>query len=128
MKREGKPVIILGAGEPDFDTPDHVKQAAWQAIERGETKYTALDGTPELKAAIREKFAVKTASPTRWTRSPSPTGAKQISVQRHDGDARSRRRGDHPDALLDVLFGHRRDLPRANPVLIACDASSRASG
>ena len=36
MKREGKPVIILGAGEPDFDTPDHVKQAAWQAIERGQ--------------------------------------------------------------------------------------------
>lgn len=51
MKREGKPVIILGAGEPDFDTPDFVKDAACEAIKRGDTKYTALDGTPELKKA-----------------------------------------------------------------------------
>ncbi|QPC91697.1 pyridoxal phosphate-dependent aminotransferase [Mesorhizobium sp. INR15] len=56
MKRAGAPMIILGAGEPDFDTPDNVKQAACRAIERGDTKYTALDGTPELKQAIREKF------------------------------------------------------------------------
>ncbi|CDX25623.1 hypothetical protein MPL3356_60019 [Mesorhizobium plurifarium] len=46
MKREGLPVIILGAGEPDFDTPNHVKQAAKVAIDAGETKYTALDGSP----------------------------------------------------------------------------------
>ncbi|MEK1872857.1 MAG: aminotransferase class I/II-fold pyridoxal phosphate-dependent enzyme, partial [Rhizobium altiplani] len=56
MKRDGKPVIILGAGEPDFETPDHVKQAAWDAMQRGDTKYTALDGTPALKEAIRTKF------------------------------------------------------------------------
>ena len=55
MKKDGLPVIILGAGEPDFDTPDNVKAAAKAAIDRGETKYTALDGTPALKAAIIAK-------------------------------------------------------------------------
>jgi len=52
----GHDVIGLGAGEPDFDTPDNIKQAAISAIERGETKYTAVDGIPELKQAICEKF------------------------------------------------------------------------
>jgi aspartate aminotransferase len=52
----GHDVIGLGAGEPDFDTPDNVKQAAIKAIERGETKYTAVDGIPELKQAISAKF------------------------------------------------------------------------
>jgi len=56
LKREGRPVIVLGAGEPDFDTPDNVKAAAWKAIRAGQTKYTPLEGTPELKAAIVEKF------------------------------------------------------------------------
>ena len=49
MKREGLPVIVLGAGEPDFDTPANIKEAAKAAIDRGETKYTALDGSPDLK-------------------------------------------------------------------------------
>lgn len=56
LKAAGRDVIGLGAGEPDFDTPDNIKQAAIAAIERGETKYTAVDGTPDLKAAIVEKF------------------------------------------------------------------------
>jgi len=57
MKAAGFDVIGLGAGEPDFDTPDNIKQAAIEAIKRGETKYTAVDGIPELKQAISEKFA-----------------------------------------------------------------------
>jgi aspartate aminotransferase len=57
LKREGRDVIGLGAGEPDFDTPENVKQAAIAAIQRGETKYTDVDGLPELKAAIVAKFA-----------------------------------------------------------------------
>ena len=57
MRAEGRDVIGLGAGEPDFDTPDTIKAAAVAAIERGETKYTAVDGIPELKEAIRAKFA-----------------------------------------------------------------------
>ncbi len=56
LKAAGRDVISLGAGEPDFDTPDNIKEAAIEAIRRGETKYTAVDGIPELKAAIVEKF------------------------------------------------------------------------
>ena len=57
LKRQGIDVIGLGAGEPDFDTPDFVKDAAIQAIRDGRTKYTQVDGTPELKQAIAAKFA-----------------------------------------------------------------------
>jgi aspartate aminotransferase len=57
LKRQGRDVIGLGAGEPDFDTPENVKEAAIAAIRRGETKYTDVDGLPELKAAVSAKFA-----------------------------------------------------------------------
>lgn len=56
LKAAGRDVIGLGAGEPDFDTPDHIKQAAAEAIARGETKYTAVAGTLELRQAICAKF------------------------------------------------------------------------
>ncbi len=56
LKAAGRDVIGLGAGEPDFDTPDHIKQAAAEAITRGETKYTAVAGTLELRRAICAKF------------------------------------------------------------------------
>jgi aspartate aminotransferase len=57
LKALGRDIIGLGAGEPDFDTPEHIKEAAIAAIRRGETKYTAVDGTPELKRAVAQKFA-----------------------------------------------------------------------
>ena len=56
LKEKGVDVISLGAGEPDFDTPDNVKEAAIRAINSGDTKYTAVDGTPKLKEAIINKF------------------------------------------------------------------------
>jgi aspartate aminotransferase len=56
LRAEGRDVIGLGAGEPDFDTPQHIKDAAIFAINNGQTKYTAVDGTPELKSAIIDKF------------------------------------------------------------------------
>lgn len=56
LKASGKDIIALGAGEPDFDTPAHIKAAGIDAIQRGFTKYTAVDGTPELKQAIISKF------------------------------------------------------------------------
>lgn len=56
LKAAGEDIIGLGAGEPDFDTPAHIKQAAIAAIDAGDTKYTAVDGTPELKAAVARKF------------------------------------------------------------------------
>ena len=57
LRAEGKDIIGLGAGEPDFDTPDHIKQAAVKALDKGQTKYTAVDGTAELKNAIIKKFS-----------------------------------------------------------------------
>ena len=56
LKAAGRDVIGLGAGEPDFDTPENIKEAAIRAIREGKTKYTAVDGIPELKAAIAAKF------------------------------------------------------------------------
>ena len=56
LRAEGKDIIGLGAGEPDFDTPEHIKQAAVDAIAGGKTRYTAVDGTPELKQAVINKF------------------------------------------------------------------------
>jgi aspartate aminotransferase len=56
LKAQGKDIIGLGAGEPDFDTPEHIKAAAIEAIHKGFTKYTAVDGTPSLKKAIIAKF------------------------------------------------------------------------
>ena len=56
LKAAGKDVIGLGAGEPDFDTPDNIKDAAIKAIKDGDTKYTTVDGTKALKEAIVKKF------------------------------------------------------------------------
>ena len=57
LRAAGRDIISLGAGEPDFDTPQHIKDAAQKAIVDGQTKYTAVDGTTELKNAIQQKFA-----------------------------------------------------------------------
>jgi len=78
MKREGHPVIVLGAGEPDFDTPDNIKHAAKAAIDAGETKYTALDGTPALKKAIVAKFSRENHIDYTPDEITVATGAKQI--------------------------------------------------
>jgi len=56
LKAEGRDIVSLGVGEPDFDTPEHIKQAAIAAIQRGFTKYTAVSGTPSLKQAVIDKF------------------------------------------------------------------------
>ena len=56
LRAEGKDVIGLGTGEPDFDTPEHIKQAAIRALQDGYTKYTPVDGIPQLKQAIADKF------------------------------------------------------------------------
>ncbi|MBV1875416.1 MAG: aminotransferase class I/II-fold pyridoxal phosphate-dependent enzyme, partial [Cycloclasticus sp.] len=56
LRAAGQDIIGLGAGEPDFDTPEHIKQAARDAINAGKTKYTAVDGTVELKNAIINKL------------------------------------------------------------------------
>jgi aspartate aminotransferase len=78
LKAAGRDVIGLGAGEPDFDTPENIRQAAARAIEAGETRYTDVDGTPALKKAICAKFAREnglTYTPEQIT---VGTGGKQV--------------------------------------------------
>ena len=78
MKDAGKDVIGLGAGEPDFDTPNNIKEAAIDAIRRGETKYTAVDGTPKLKKAIQGKFSRENNLSYELSQISVGTGGKQI--------------------------------------------------
>ncbi len=78
LKAAGKDVIGLGAGEPDFDTPENVKAAAKAAIDAGKTKYTAVDGIPELKAAICAKFKRDNGLDYAPAQVSVGTGGKQI--------------------------------------------------
>ena len=78
LRAAGRDVIGLGAGEPDFDTPDNIKQAGIAAIEAGKTKYTAPDGIPELKAAICEKFARENGLSYTHDQVSVASGGKQI--------------------------------------------------
>ncbi len=77
-RREGRPVIVLGAGEPDFETPDHVKEAAIAAIRAGQTRYTVLDGTNELKAAVQAKFQRENGLVYALDEITAGAGAKQV--------------------------------------------------
>lgn len=78
LKAKGKDVIGLGAGEPDFDTPDNIKKAAIDAINRGETKYTPVAGIPELRQAIVAKFKRENGLDYKPEQVIVGTGGKQI--------------------------------------------------
>lgn len=78
LKAAGKDVIGLGAGEPDFDTPQHIKQAAIDAMNRGETKYTPVAGTPALKKAIIDKFSRENGLDYAPNQVIAGVGAKQV--------------------------------------------------
>ncbi|NRA99760.1 MAG: pyridoxal phosphate-dependent aminotransferase [Rhodobacteraceae bacterium] len=78
LKAAGRDIIGLGAGEPDFDTPDHIKAAAKAAMDRGETKYTAVDGIPELKEAICAKFRRDNGLDYTPSQISVSTGGKQV--------------------------------------------------
>ena len=78
LRAAGKDVIGLGAGEPDFDTPDNIKDAAIKAIKGGDTKYTAVDGTPALKKAIVEKFKRENNLDFSTDQITVGTGGKQV--------------------------------------------------
>ena len=78
LKSAGKDIIGLGAGEPDFDTPENIKRAAIDSINRGETKYTTVDGTPKLKTAIVEKFKRENKLNYELNEISVGTGGKQI--------------------------------------------------
>ncbi len=96
LKNAGRDVIGLGAGEPDFDTPDNIKKAAIDAIRRGETKYPPVSGIVPLREAIAKQVQAREqprlqagADHRRHRRQADP-------VQRLHGDAEPRRRGHHP--------------------------------
>ena len=74
----GRDIIGLGSGEPDFDTPEHIKDAALAAIRAGKTKYTAVDGIPELKAAIKKKFYIENNLSFDISQISVGAGGKQI--------------------------------------------------
>ena len=78
LRAAGKDVIGLGAGEPDFDTPDNIKNAAIKAIKSGDTKYTAVDGTPALKKAIISKFKRENKLKYNLDQITVGTGGKQV--------------------------------------------------
>ena len=78
LRAAGKDVIGLGAGEPDFDTPDNIKNAAIRAIKGGDTKYTAVDGTPALKKAIAKKFKRENKLNYSTAQITVGTGGKQV--------------------------------------------------
>ena len=78
LRAAGKDVIGLGAGEPDFDTPDNIKNAAIRAIKGGDTKYTAVDGTPALKKAIAKKIKRENKLNYSTAQITVGTGGKQV--------------------------------------------------
>jgi aspartate aminotransferase len=78
LKAQGRDVISLSVGEPDFDTPDNIKEAAIAAIRRGETKYTDVDGIPELKAAVVAKFKRENGLEYKTSQVSVGTGGKQV--------------------------------------------------
>jgi aspartate aminotransferase len=77
LKAQGKDVLSLGAGEPDFDTPQHIKDAAHEAIKKGFTKYTAVGGIPSLKQAIVDKMKRDNALDYKLNQIVVSTGGKQ---------------------------------------------------
>jgi aspartate aminotransferase len=77
LKSQGQDVVVLGAGEPDFDTPDAIKAAAISAIERGDTKYTVLDGSRAMKQAVQQKFEVENGLKFALDEITVGAGAKQ---------------------------------------------------
>ncbi len=78
LKAQGMDVIGLGAGEPDFDTPDNIKQAAVEAIARGETKYTPISGIPQLREAISAKFKRENGLDYKPEQTIVSTGGKHV--------------------------------------------------
>jgi aspartate aminotransferase len=78
MKAAGRDIISLSAGEPDFDTPEHIREAAKRAIDDGKTRYTAVDGIPELKAAVVEKFRRENRLDYTPSQVTVGTGGKQV--------------------------------------------------
>ena len=107
LKAAGRDIISLSAGEPDFDTPEHIKQAAIAAIQAGDTKYTDVAGTPALRQAVAEKFKRDSGLDYKPRRSSSPPAASRSSSTPCSPPCRPGDEVDHPHPLLGQLSGHR---------------------
>ena len=119
MKAEGIDVCGFGAGEPDFDTPEHIKQAAIAALEQGFTKYTPSSGLPELRQAISEKFAADNGLEYRPSQVIVSNGAKHSCYNAILATCQTGGRSHHSFAVLGELSRHgsprrRRARDRAN--------------
>ena len=106
LKAEGKDIIGLAAGEPDFDTPAHISDAGIEAIRKGITRYTAVDGTAELKDAIIAKFKRDNALTYERSQILVSSGAKQTCFNACAALLGSGRRMRDSGALLGVLSRH----------------------
>ena len=106
LKAEGRDIICLSAGEPDFDTPAHIRAAAKAAIDAGRTRYTAPEGIPELRRAIAAKFARENRLDYAPDQVIVSTGGKQVLFNALLATVEPGRRGDHPGALLGQLPRH----------------------
>ena len=115
FKAAGRDVISLSAGEPDFDTPRNVKDAAIRAIEAGETKYTDVAGTPALRKAVAEKFRRDSGIDYKPEEIIVSTGGKQVIFNAMLATLNA---GDEviiPSPVLGQLSRHRRRWPTASP-------------
>lgn len=124
LQAAGHDIISLGAGEPDFDTPASIRAAAVSAIESGQTRYTATDGTPELKAAIRQKFSHENDLDYELADIVVSSGAKQCIF---NAALALLERGD--EALVPapywVSYPDIVRLAEAEPIIIETDMGSR---
>ena len=106
LKAEGRDIISLSAGEPDFDTPAHIRAAAKAAIDRGETRYTSPEGIPELRRAIAAKFARENRLDYAPEQVIVSTGGKQVLFNALLATVNPGDEVDHPRPLLGQLPRH----------------------
>jgi aspartate aminotransferase len=123
LKAAGKDVIGLGAGEPDFDTPDNIKEAAIAAIRKGQTKYTVVDGTMELKQAICAKFKRENGLDYKPGQVTVGTGGKQVL---YNALMATLSRGDEViiPAPYWVSYPDMVELAEGTPVIVQCSQNN----
>jgi len=123
LKAAGKDVIGLGAGEPDFDTPENIKAAAIKAIQSGQTKYTVVDGTMELKQAICAKFKRENGLDYKPNQVTVGTGGKQVL---YNAFMATLSRGDEVviPAPYWVSYPDMVELAEGTPVVVPCSQNN----
>ncbi len=123
LKAAGRDVIGLGAGEPDFDTPDNIKEAAIAAIRKGQTKYTVVDGTMELKQAICAKFKRENGLDYKPSQVTVGTGGKQVL---YNALMATLSRGDEViiPAPYWVSYPDMVELAEGTPVIVQCSQNN----